>query len=65
MDITQITRPSEILFEQLTELTELTQITRPSKNFLEQLTQLTELTQITTWSRGDGPGGPDITELRG
>ena len=30
MDITQITRPSEILFEQLTELT---QITRPSKNF--------------------------------
>ena len=48
MDITQITRPSEILFEQLKELTELT-----------------ELTQITTWSRGDGPRGPDITELGG
>ena len=42
MDITQITRPSEILFE-----------------------QLTELTQITTLSRGDGPRGPDITELGG
>ena len=42
MDITQITRPSEILFE-----------------------QLTELTQITTWSRGDRPQGPDITELGG
>ena len=44
---------------------DITQITRPSEILFEQLTELTELTQITTWSRGDGPRGPDITELGG